>query len=452
MVKNDTPNKQHIVDVRASLFQSAAQHAHCRMTPAADLSVLRSPPWNRLISHARRRLERSGGSLPGSIRLLEPTDDERRLVIGLTGTHRPPGVAAVSIGLESLDQAIVDRFGVRLVEAVASVAGPVRDRPAERLAEQAVREVAVAAAIAAAGIDAGEPWFAQWLDQLTADGTLTKLVRRGEADLLGLAGTVLALLPAAEMSLPVLAERATGSTKGLSHTPLATLVLRALALRDGLPPPMTSGQRRVQWESAGVILDDLASQVLVLGVRPSEHNLLGGWLRQAADAGLPFRVTLQQLTENPVSAMGPELYVCENPAVLRAAAVRWGSDCRPLVCSEGQPSAACGRLLAAAVGTVRWRGDFDWTGLRTTAAAIGKYGAIPWRMSVSDYLTALGGVGAEGSLPETEPLKGAPALSPWEPLLAQEMATRSRAVMEERMLPVLLADLGPEQRPAGRDD
>jgi len=408
----------------------------------ADVSVLGSPPWSRFLALSRRRMERSGGSLDGTVRLTAPTDDERRLAIGLTGTHRSPGVSAVTVHLAVLNRAMIDRFDLTLAEALEAVHGPVRDRPAEKVAEQAARESALAAATLRSGAHSAEPWFGQWLEQLSADGTVTKLVRRGDADLLGQAGAVLAQLPARDMSLPVLAERATGNTKALSQTALATLVLRALALRDGLPPPVTSADRRLQWESAGVIVDDLASQVLVLGVRPAESNLLAGWLRQAADAGLPFRVTLQQLSENPVSAAGSEIFVCENPAVLRAAVARWGSDCRPLVCSEGQPSAACGRLLSQAGGTVRWRGDFDWTGLRTTAAAISRYGAVPWRMSLADYLAALRGVGRVDLGIETEPLKGPPALSPWDPPLAAEMALRGRAVMEERLLAVLLGDLG----------
>ncbi len=412
------------------------------MSADPDLSALGSPPWNRLLALARRRLERSGGSLDGTIRLTAPTDDERRLVIGMTGTHRPPGVAAVTVGLGVLDRAMIERFSLTLAEALAALDGPVRDRPAERLAEQAARESALSAATARAGAHARQEWFGQWLEQLAADGTVTKLVRRGDADLLGQAGAVLAQLPVREMSLPVLAERTTGNTKALSQTALATLVLRALALRDGLPAPATSAERRLQWESAGVILDDLASQVLVLGVRPAEDNLLGGWLRQAAMAGLPFRITLQQLAENPVSATGSEVFVCENPAVLRAAAARWGADCRPLVCSEGQPSAACARLLSKVAGTVRWRGDFDWTGLRTTAAAISKYGAVPWRMSTVDYLAALRGVGEVDLGIETEPLKGPAAASLWDPALAVQMAERGRAVMEERLLAVLLGDLG----------
>ena len=146
---------------------------------------------------------------------------------------------------------------------------------------------------------------AQWLEQLSADGTVTKLVRRGDAELLGQAGAVLAQLPVREMSLPVLAERATGNTKALSQTALATLVLRALALRDGLPAPATSAERRLQWESAGVILDDLASQVLVLGVRPIEDNLLGGLAsagrgRRACRSGSPCSSSPRTLSAQPV--------------------------------------------------------------------------------------------------------------------------------------------------------
>ena len=411
------------------------------MIPQQEMAALASPPWTRLLQIARRRLERSGGALDGNITLRAPSEDERLLVIGLTGTHRPPGVAAVTVSLPVLDRVMCDRFGMSLIDVLGEIGGPVRNRPGERIAEQSARQAALASASVGGAVHARRPWFDQWLRELDADGTVTKLVRRGEGRLLAQASVVLACLPAQDVPLPVLAELTTGNTKALSQTPLAGLVLRALALRDGQPAPATAAERRAQWESAGVVVDDLASQVLVAGIRPNETNLLAGWLRQAADAGTPFRATLQQLAENPITAQGSEVFVCENPAVLRAAAAHWGADCRPLVCSEGQPSAACGRLLSQVAGTVRWRGDFDWTGLRTTAAAITRYGAVPWRMSLDDYESALRGNAAD-PLTETEPLKGAPAPSPWEPALAAAMAGRGRAVMEERLLDVLVGDLG----------
>jgi hypothetical protein len=64
-------------------------------------------------------------------------------------------------------------------------------------------------------------------------------------------------------------------------------------------------------------------------------------------------------------------------------------------------------------------------------------------MSAADYRSAL----AEGA---GAPLVGAPAASPWDPSLAEELAAQDSAVMEERLLPLLLADLtSPGRRAPG---
>ena len=389
-----------------------------------------------MLTLARRRLERSGGDLDGIITLTLPSEEERKLIIGLTGLHRPPGVKSVRIPLSALNAAVVAECGMPLIGALEVLQGPIRNRPAERSEEAQTRVDALADARRRAGRHADDPWFTAWLEQLTVDGTLTRLVRRGDADQLGWACDVLALLPAQDISLPVLAERATGNTKALSGSPVAGLVLRALALRDDVAPPGTAAERRERWDAAGVIMDDLASQVLVLGLRPVEDNSVATWLREAADAAVPFRLTLHQLTIAPITLTAPDVFVCENPAVLRAAVAGWDSGCAPLICTEGVPSGACHRLLSQATGSIAWRGDFDWTGLRTTAAAVARYGARPWRMSVRDYLTAI-----DAPLADTEPLRGPPAPSPWDPNLASVMTQRGRAVMEERLIPLLLADL-----------
>lgn len=404
-------------------------------------AALRDPPWSRLLRLARRRLEGSGGELIGTLTVRDPTGAERKLIIGLTGAHRPPGVASVSLPLTVLDAALSREFGMTLADAVVAVGGPLRNRPAERARDVAARDAALRDAGRRAGALSTQAWFDRWLAQLAADGTLTRLVRRGDTGQLTQAVDILTLLPAPGIStpgtsLPVLAERATGNTKALSGTPVAGLVLRALALRDEAPVPVTAADRRARWEAAGVIVDDLASQVLVLGVRPAEDHAVAGWLRDAADRGIPFRLTLHQLTVAPVTVIAPRMFVCENPAVLRAAVADWTRTHPPLICTEGVPAAACHRLLAGARGTVAWRGDFDWTGLRTTGNAIRRYGAEPWRMSADDYRNGLDAADAE-----TEPLRGAPTDSPWEPALAPLMASTGRAVMEERLIPVLLADL-----------
>ena len=90
----------------------------------------------------------------------------------------------------------------------------------------------------------------------------------------------------------------------------------------------------------------------------------------------------------PVMPLAIDLYVCENAAVLRAAAGQLGADSAALVCAEGEPSVACFRLLQAAVTTgtrIHWHSDFDWPGVRATAAAIRRLGAAPWLMGADDY-------------------------------------------------------------------
>jgi len=383
------------------------------------------------------------------VTLAGATPRQRQAVGRLLG--RPPGRgSSLSVPLAAVEAALrAGGLADGLRDAVEALGGAVPDLAAERAGLTARRDAAVAAALACR--HAGQEWHGAWLAELSADGTLTRLLRAGRDSALAQATAVLDLLPATELPLPVLAERATGDTKALSAPPLPGLVLRALATWQGTEAPQSQAARRELWDSFGIIVDDLASQVLVLGL-PAGGSPLGRWLTEAAALGTPFRVTLHQLSSMPVTLDAPTVYVCENPAVLRAAAAELGCGCAPLVCTEGIPSAACHRLLAAAVGEdgpagsraiVRWRGDFDWTGLRTTAAAIARYGAVPWRMSAADYTAGLasgalmGSFGVSGS----EPLKGAPAGSAWDPGLAERMRSAGRAVMEERLIPELLADL-----------
>lgn len=169
---------------------------------------------------------------------------------------------------------------------------------------------------------------------------------------------------------------------------------------------------------------------------PQTGGTLAQWLTSAAAEGIPFRVTLHQLRHSPTHSSPPEIFVCENPAVLRAAATALGPRCAPLICTEGVPSVACRRLVAHAAQAgahIHWRNDFDWPGLRMTAAAVDRFGAQPWRMTADDYRRA---VSRTGTL-----LRGPTAPSPWDPELAVAMAETGNTLMEERLLPQLLVDL-----------
>jgi uncharacterized protein (TIGR02679 family) len=344
--------------------------------------------------------------------------------------HRPAGVNRVTVRLSEIDAFLRDAHGTGLSAAVGSF----RDRPGERAGLAGARESVLA--LAATSRHTGEPWFDNWLGSLQRDGTLTRIARGGLPFSHVLA--VLDALPAEAEPMPVFAERVLGDTKALADGPVRGLILRALAARHGTAVPEGAEHERALWELAGVVPDDLASQVLVLNV-PAAGGLLGDWLSAAATAHVPFRVTLHQLRLAPLTLPVREIFVCENPAVLRAAA---GRVTAPLICTEGVPSTAVHTLLSfRAEGTViRWRNDFDWTGIRLTGAALARYPeAVPWRMSSVDYRAA----GPTGL-----PLTGAAAVTAWDPSLAGAMTDAGRSVMEERLIGALLEDLAPHHYPA----
>jgi uncharacterized protein (TIGR02679 family) len=302
-------------------------------------------------------------------------------------------------------------------------------------------------------------WYQSWLTEITADGTLTRLVNAAEAARIAHAVRVLEVVErrTEPVQLAELAAATTGDTKALNHgTTLATLVLRALAIRAGAVKPVNTEQRRELWDAHGVIVDDLASRVLVLNLA-ARGDGLGDWLTDARARGVPFYVTLQQLIAMPVVpavAAEPTVHVCENPAVLRRAAGDLGPRSRSLVCTEGQPSTAFHRLAAAVTangGRLRYHGDFDWPGIAIANSVIRRHNAAPWRLSAADYREAV----REDA--DHVPLSGPPQPTPWDPALADAMAATGRAVYEESVADPLIADLtsplrSTERLPDTRDD
>jgi uncharacterized protein (TIGR02679 family) len=394
--------------------------------PPDAAAALNGPGWHRLLAAARRSLERTGGRLEGSVSLKAPNDEERRVIIGISGEHRSTRSGRLRVRLAEIDEHLRAVYGTGL----AGLLGPLRNRPAEIRRELEAREAALASA--AAGRHARSDWYDTWVHGLRRDGTLTRLLRAGVPFVDAV--RVLDALPADDEPMPLFADRVLGDTKALADGAVRGVVLRALAVWQQLPGPAGSEQERELWESVGVVPDDLASQVLALNV-PASGGLLGSWLATAAAAGVPFRATLHQLRLAPLTVKCSEIFVCENPAVLRAAATALGRRCRPLICTEGAPSAATHALLRASTASViRWRNDFDWPGVRLTAGALRRYPhAVPWRMSTADYCAAAADPGPM--------LIGGPADTPWEPALREAMTVAGHAVMEERLLAQLLGDL-----------
>jgi uncharacterized protein (TIGR02679 family) len=399
------------------------------------------PEYKRLLDAARASLEATGGDITRVVTVKSPDDRERRAIIGITGQYRPEGVGVLAVRLTDLDQAVREVTGHGLTYLLETLGPRLRDRPAERQRLVAGRDAAIRSAADSFLKERG--WYQAWLAELAADGTLTKLVNANAADYMRQAARVLEWvqrrneLKAAPAQLAELAAAITGDTKALNHgTALATLVLRALALRLGADRPKTTEARRDLWDRNGIIVDDLASRVLVLNL-VADGDGLGEWLTSAKAHGTPFYVTLHQLVTMPVTFARPSwVHVCENPAVLRRAASELGPAARPLVCTEGQPSTAFHRLAAAvtkAGGELSYHGDFDWPGVAIATSIMTRHGAQPWRFGAADYSSAV----SDGAVS----LAGNPQPTPWDPSLADLMKAHGYAVYEEAVADRLIKDL-----------
>jgi uncharacterized protein (TIGR02679 family) len=426
------PNRMPNEDAAAENARAAARYG--------------GPEYKRLLDAARRSFERTGGDLTRTVTVKTPDDSERRAIIGITGRYRPEGISLLAVRLADLDHAVRETTGQGLAQLLEHLGSPLKDRPAERQRLADGREAAIRLAEDSFLITRG--WFQAWIAALAADGSLTRLVNTGETGRVREAARILEWveqrteLRAAPMQLAELAATITGDTKALNHgTILATLVLRALAFRLHADRPKTTEERRDLWDRSGVIVDDLASRVLVLNL-PADGDGLGEWLTSAKTYGTPFYVTLHQLVTMPITVRARQLvHVCENPAVLRRAAGQLGADAQPLICTEGQPSTAFHRLataIAVTGGKLAYHGDFDWPGIAIAHRIINRHGARPWRFATADYETAI------KNNADYVSLAGTPQPTWWAPTLSAAMTAHGRAVYEESVADDLIADLAPD--------
>jgi uncharacterized protein (TIGR02679 family) len=391
--------------------------------------------WVR--ARLRARLAR-GAPLSGAVTLVAPSPEERSSVERLFGRIVRGRVLRVDLDELTLLLRCAD-LASDLADAIVRMEGPVENR---RLRDSETAE-RWRAAIADARIALAEnqAWRG-WLEE----GDLTGLLRRlcgGDPDegrsLLLVAVEVLRLLPAAALPLAEVAATSCGDSHALDvGAPIGTLALRAIACRFGLVFPTGAEERRSAWASVGVLVDELSAPVLLLNLRAEPRNAAGRALALAAENGEPYRLSTRQLLRDPPTFTwtgGAEIFVCENPSVVAAAADRLGSRAKPLICTEGQPKTALrlllGLLHAAGVKT-RYHGDFDWPGIQIANTVTARFGAVPWRLGASDYLGSPGG-GVR--------LRGPVVMPRWDSALGEAMRQRGCAVHEEAVLQPLLDDL-----------
>lgn len=323
------------------------------------MSSLAGPGFARLFEQVRRRLEREPDALDrASTSLRNPSREEREAIGGLLG-RRLQG-KSISVRFAELDQAMLHGTGKGLWAWLEELGGPLRDRPAEEAAQRAAMEAALQRA--AGSPLAPQAWFQSWLDDLRG-AALTRMANEDELERLDAAVAILEALPVQNQPIALFASQHAGGTKALDGTPLERLVLRALAVWAGCGLPEGAEARRELWERLGVLPDDLTAQVLVLNLPASGERVTDRILQAGAEAGVPVRLTLHQLVQHPPTLGPVDVYVCENPAVVRVAAEQLGAGCATLICTEGRPSTAFWRLVALVEGTVRARADFDKEGL-----------------------------------------------------------------------------------------
>lgn len=436
---------------------------------AALERLLGVPEMGWLIARVRRRiLATDGEPLRGVVQLDDPSEEQRAATVRLIGRPRRAG-SALRVDL-SLVEEILRRgpWPRGLVDAVETLGGPVVDRKAAKEREAAAWE---RARTGLEPVTTRFPHLVQWWDGWCAAGGLKRITSAEAArlsvprspelgsDLVSKVTGVLDVLPASGEPLAVLARQSLGDAHGLDASrPLGRLA--AAVVRAAFGSDTTGGEwsTRDIWAAAGVVMSNVASTVLCLGVvgadvtdpRATEHTprtATAVSLEVMRAARMPVLLTLDQVRSGGVRPLpaGRTVHVCENPTVIEVVAARWRQSQAPgtagpvLVCTSGQPSTAAVELLqtlASGGARVRYHGDFDWAGLRI-ARSLGTHVVWePWRYQAADYRLA-----AEGGGRLSRELTGSPAPSPWDPELAAAMTDHGLAVEEEAVAHLLASDL-----------
>lgn len=393
---------------------------------AADLK----PLWTTL--HKRF----STGTAVSRVTVKGLDDDQRAALADLLGMDRYPP-STVTLALVRLDTVLRELTGADTRTVTEAICGPIGDRAGDRRQRERERS-ALWEWLERHPVVISEPALGGWIADVRRQGLINGSVS-ATRDLLERAFKVLAALPSDGRPLQAFATDQLSDSHALDDGKrLSNLVLRALAYVYGVEPPKDAQERRALWERSGVECDALSTAVLVAGLRPVGDGVLARTLRMWADAGHASVVTLQQLSDSPAPRVdAPDVWVTENPTVLALAVRRFDHRCPPLVCSSGWPNSAVIRLLHAlgADSALHYHGDLDGEGIRIAAHVIAKTGARPWRMSTSDYLTAL--QTAMGALPDP----GRISEAPWDEELARNMRARGAAALEEMVAESLLDDL-----------
>lgn len=374
--------------------------------PAALVEWARGEGPTRVLAAAR--VKREAGKLGPRSRLAVALSPAERAQVGvLLGTRWQAAGGPATTG--DLSRAL-GAYDVTVEQLLVAVGGPLRDLPADRAAaaERRAVEDEQARAVLAGMLGAGgrDDRHEQLLDSavracLPPAGDGAALSRAHDLARIGAQFSLASAPapgdpPAATQLLGVLAARLYADAHALdrdralgrSAARWAAHVAAALTGGDPVEPLASTRAWREAWEAVGVACDAVSSTVLVLSLPlagPSPASSLS-----VAAASEPLWLTLRSMRPAPEPAPGlREVFVCENPAVVEAAADQLGESSAPLVCTFGVPGLAATTLLdalARAGVTLRIGADGDPAGRRIVDSLIASMpGAVPWRMESGAY-------------------------------------------------------------------
>ncbi|ALK09630.1 TIGR02679 family protein [Blastochloris viridis] len=423
-------------------MRSAADARLQRLLGGEHLAALRK--------RLRRRFERHAfDAAVESFRVDRLTAQEHAALAALLG--RPQRYSgSLQIDLRVLDAAFQNAgIAASLRDALEQLDGPITHLANARLARQTLWSDVVA------GCD--HPGLVELLQTPAGIGLIKRLARQNAATAVELcrrAEAVLQRLPAQGLTRSQLAADVLGDAhaldSGQATAALVLAVLRRLApqSRDGDDDAQIDAaangsfernasveRAREIWARAGILVNELARPVLFLNL-PTR-----GPQNDHRPTGEPSYASLRSLLRaRPAwDVANRTVYVCENPNLVAIAADHWGSDCAPLVCTEGMPAAAQRCLLlqlSEAGARLRYHGDFDWPGLHIGNQLMREHRAEPWRFSAADYAAAAAKISRFG-----QPLQGKPVTAHWDGALTTAMQQYRVAIPEEFLADSLLQDL-----------
>jgi len=419
------------------------------MSGPADMRLQRLLGGGHLASlrrRLRRRFERAPLGKPVEhVRICGLNAEEHAALASLLG--RPQRFCG-SLGIDvRLVDVVLQQAGIAasLRDALERLDGPIVELAATRLRVQALWSGVIE--------NCSHPDLVGLLRAPVGFGLLKRLTRQNPAaaaELCRCAEAVLHGLPANGITRSQLAADMLGDAHALDDgQALATLVL-AVRRRFASPvhkdedtpmgmasdgdPQQPAERARDIWAAAGVLVNELARPVLFLNLPIKKTENRG--------RGEPAYASLRSLLRSPPfwDVSGRNVYVCENPNLVAIAADCLGSECAPLVCTDGMPAAAQRCLLSQLVlagAHLRYHGDFDWPGLRIGNHVMREHRAQPWRFEATDYLAAIQIAPSRG-----QPLAGKAVEASWDEALTGAMQRHLISVAEESLAASLLQDLG----------